>query len=170
MYRKGSNLALSGGLFANVKLNQRIKEQTEIKDIFIFPAMGDGGISYGSCIASILDSGHQPVYPLKNMFLGKLPLGTSKINEHKFRRKFHKHEELVNMTVDHLINGKIIGLINGEMEYGPRALGNRSIISNATDSTINQTLNERLNRTEFMPFAPVSLMEEAHNMYKKLVT
>lgn len=163
---KGSNLALSGGVFANVKLNQIIREKTEINDMFIFPAMGDGGISYGSCIASIVESGYQPPYPLKNMFLGNLPLGDKKMNINKFSRNFHKHEELVNRTVDHLINGKIIGLINGEMEYGPRALGNRSIIANASDPKINLTLNKRLNRTEFMPFAPVSLMSEAGNMYK----
>lgn len=163
---KRSNLALSGGLFANVKLNQKIKEQTEINDMFIFPAMGDGGISHGSCIASMVESGYQPVYPLKNVFLGKLQFSHNKIDNNKFTQKFLPHEELVNTIVDYLLNGKIIGLINEEMEYGPRALGNRSIISTATDSNTNKTLNERLNRTEFMPFAPVTLMNEAKNMYK----
>ncbi|MBH46312.1 MAG: hypothetical protein CMC93_06820 [Flavobacteriaceae bacterium] len=163
---EGSNIALSGGIFANVKLNQKIKEHTKINDIFIFPAMGDGGISHGSCIASMVESGYQPAYPLKNVFLGNLQLTNDKIDDNIFTQEFHSHAELVNITVDHLVDGKIIGLINEEMEYGPRALGNRSIISIATDSETNKTLNARLNRTEFMPFAPVTLMDEAKYMYK----
>ena len=54
----------------------------------------------------------------------------------------------------------------GRMEYGPRALGNRSIIANPNDATINDWLNERLKRTEFMPFAPASITEHADRLYK----
>jgi len=54
------------------------------------------------------------------------------------------------------------------MEYGPRALGNRSILYQATDPTVNDWLNERLNRTEFMPFAPASLFEDRHKCYKNV--
>jgi carbamoyltransferase len=62
-----------------------------------------------------------------------------------------------------LANGKIIGLYQGRMEWGPRALGNRSILATAVDSRINDTLNQRLKRTEFMPFAPLVLAEYAND-------
>ena len=71
-----------------------------------------------------------------------------------------------------LFENKIIGLWNGKIEWGPRALGNRSIILNTFDKSVNNSLNERLNRTEFMPFAPVVLNSKAKEYfpnYKKNV-
>ena len=61
--------------------------------------------------------------------------------------------------------GKIVGLFQGRMEYGPRALGNRSILARATEREINTWLNKKLNRTEFMPFAPSVLEEEAQTIF-----
>ncbi|MAO32383.1 MAG: carbamoyltransferase, partial [Crocinitomicaceae bacterium] len=66
-----------------------------------------------------------------------------------------------------LYKNKIIGLWNGPLEWGPRALGNRSIILNTFDKTVNDTLNKRLNRTEFMPFAPVVLDKCAKKYFPK---
>ena len=65
-----------------------------------------------------------------------------------------------------LANSKIIARFNGRMEYGPRALGNRSIIGAPFDKTINDWLNKKLNRTEFMPFAPSIIEEAAKNYFK----
>ena len=64
-----------------------------------------------------------------------------------------------------LHEGKVIALFNGKMEFGPRSLGNRSILSRATDPNINQSLNNKLKRTEFMPFAPITLAEKFNEMY-----
>jgi carbamoyltransferase len=64
-----------------------------------------------------------------------------------------------------LAHGKVVARFAGAMEYGPRALGNRSILSAATDPGINSWLNERLGRSEFMPFAPVTLFEHRHARY-----
>ena len=61
--------------------------------------------------------------------------------------------------------GKVVARFNGRMEYGPRALGNRSILYHAREPEVNQWLNKRLGRTEFMPFAPVTLFEERHSCY-----
>ena len=60
---------------------------------------------------------------------------------------------------------KVIALFDGRMEFGPRSLGNRSILSRATDPNINQILNNKLKRTEFMPFAPITLSENFDQMY-----
>jgi carbamoyltransferase len=64
-----------------------------------------------------------------------------------------------------LLEGKVVARFEGGMEYGPRALGNRTIMYQATDPTVNKWLNERLIRTEFMPFAPVTLWEDRDECY-----
>jgi carbamoyltransferase len=61
---------------------------------------------------------------------------------------------------------KVVARFDGPMEYGPRALGNRSNLCQATDPSINKQLNDRLKRTEFMPFAPATLSEYAHRLYQ----
>jgi carbamoyltransferase len=65
-----------------------------------------------------------------------------------------------------LAEGKVVARCAGRMEYGPRALGNRSILAQATDPTVNDWLNKRLRRTEFMPFAPILLAEDAPHYLK----
>ena len=75
--------------------------------------------------------------------------------------RFEKLEDaaLINRSAQAIHSGRIIGWFQGRMEFGPRALGNRSMVARATDGDINKWLNARLERTEFMPFAP-SVMEE----------
>jgi carbamoyltransferase len=67
-----------------------------------------------------------------------------------------------------LVQGKVIARFNGRMEYGPRALGNRSILYEAKEPEVNQWLNQRLGRTEFMPFAPATLFEHRHDCYQNI--
>jgi len=69
-------------------------------------------------------------------------------------------------VAEKLAAGKVVGLAYGRMEFGPRALGHRSILAPATDRSINDSLNERLKRTEFMPFAPVTLRSLASSCFK----
>ena len=64
--------------------------------------------------------------------------------------------------------GKVVARFNGRMEYGPRALGNRSILYHAKEPAVNQWLNQRLGRTEFMPFAPATLFEKRHECYRNV--
>ena len=74
-------------------------------------------------------------------------------------------DKKMKMAAELIHEGKIVGWFQGRMEYGPRALGTRSILARATDSTINDSLNNRLSRTEFMPFAPVTMIEYAKEYY-----
>src|SRR5690606_35010682 len=67
-----------------------------------------------------------------------------------------------------LAEGRVVARCAGRMEYGPRALGNRTILYQTTDPTVNDWLNKRLSRTEFMPFAPVTLWEHRHACYRNL--
>jgi len=160
---EGSNLCLAGGIFANVKLNQKIRECGILKKYYVFPEMGDGGISFGSTIATALKNGTN-MFSCNNMYLGPKydwnDIDLSKYNVEKF-----DDEEFVSKIVELLLKNQIIGLFFNRMEYGPRALGARSIIMQAKDPDINKIVNKRLNRTEFMPFAPFTLKEMANDMY-----
>jgi carbamoyltransferase len=74
-------------------------------------------------------------------------------------------ENTVDELVEDLSSGKVIGLVRGRMEFGPRALCNRSILYKTSDRSYNEWLNERLHRTEFMPFAPVITTELAEKAF-----
>jgi carbamoyltransferase len=161
-----SNIVLSGGVAANVKMNQKVFEIPGVKSIFIYPNMGDGGCGTGAamlaCHNCIKDSAQYetvyfgPEYSEREMELELRAAGLC-----------FEYQNPVEPTIARLIyEGKVVGRFNGRMEYGPRALGNRSILYQATKPDVNQWLNQRLGRTEFMPFAPVTLFEHRHSCYK----
>ena len=159
---KPTNICLSGGVFANVKLNQKINELANVKSLFVQPAMGDMGIPLGSLLYELSkEKGFQKKYQ-NTMSLGN----TIQLEEHEIislSEQFNicKITNFSNDVIELIKNDKIVGLVQGRAEYGPRALCNRSIIYHCKDQTINTWLNERLNRTEFMPFAPVTTLEMA---------
>jgi carbamoyltransferase len=82
--------------------------------------------------------------------------------------QFTRHENIEDEIAEQLANNRIVGRFHGRMEYGPRALGNRSILYPAQDPEVNLWLNHQLGRTEFMPFAPAALKEEGHRLFKNL--
>lgn len=157
------DIALVGGIFANVKLNQRIKEIPEVNNIYVFPHMGDGGLALGAALAPCKRS------RLENVYLG--PGYTEQEIEEELKRsnlKYSKKKNIEKEVANLLHQGEIVCRFYGRMEYGPRALGNRSILAPATDNRINKRLNDKLNRTEFMPFAPSTLKERSHSHYFNL--
>ena len=78
---------------------------------------------------------------------------------------FEQTDDLADTVADLLARKKVIAVCRGRMEFGPRALGNRSILYTPTDPSVNDWLNHQLKRTEFMPFAPVTLIEHAAECY-----
>ena len=153
------NLCLAGGIFANVQLNRRLRELPGVEAIYVFPSMGDGGVPAGAA-AHCAVSRFQAVVPLSSALLG--PEYDAKAIEKAAGGHGLLVAKFESLDVAAAINaGKIVGLFSGRMEYGPRALGSRSIIASAKDTTINDWLNKRLNRSEFMPFAPVILETDA---------
>lgn len=155
-YRK---LCFSGGLFANVKLNQKINELDWVDEIYIYPAMGDEGLSLGACIIKSVELGEwTKPKKLKNLYFG-LKYSDSQISE--ISKKFNFKIELYDpkKIAEDLNDGKIIGWFQDGFEYGPRALGARSILVRPTDIRTHEILNSRLKRYELMPFAPI-VMEE----------
>jgi carbamoyltransferase len=164
------NIILAGGLFANVKLNQFIHELKEVKNIYIHPGMGDEGLALGSSFLSLKEKKKSIKRKnLKNVYFGEEFSNQEilKILEKKNDIKYTKYsnKSLAKKVAKDLSDGKIIGLFTLRMEYGPRALGARTILADPRDKTINDWLNKRLHRTEFMPFAPVVLEEEAEKIF-----
>lgn len=161
-------IALAGGVVANVRLNQKIFELPEVDEIYIFPAMGDDGLAVGAGLHVAHQNGYA-VSPLQNIYLG--PDYSETIIKEALGRydvKFTKEKNIERKVAQLLAQGKIIARFNGRIEYGPRALGNRSILYQTIDKSVNDWLNKKLKRTEFMPFAPVTLDEYAHKCYKNL--
>jgi carbamoyltransferase len=161
-----NRVALAGGLFANVKANQRIAELPEVEKIFVHPGMGDVGVGTGAALQVAFDNERIPSYYLKDVYFGP-EYSDDEIQQalDKYGLKYERVDGIEHQIAELLANGKIVGRFDGRMEYGPRALGNRSILVQATDSSINDSLNKKLKRTEFMPFAPVILMEDADKCF-----
>lgn len=161
-----TQIALAGGLFANVRANQKIAELPGVKEVFIHPGMGDVGVGTGAALQITSENQKIRSYYLQDVYFGSEYSDDEIKNAlNKYSLKYEKHDKIEKKIAELLAKGKIIGRFNGRMEYGPRALGNRSILVQATDADINDSLNKKLNRTEFMPFAPVVLMEDAEKCF-----
>jgi carbamoyltransferase len=159
------NLCLSGGLFANVKINQRASE-LGFKHTFISPPMSDDGTALGAALEVASENREFSPRAVSSMSLGP---SFSKQDVSRIiaagKIKYKVSENPAKELAKFLQDGSILAIYQGKMEFGPRSLGNRSIVTNADDPLINQLLNDRLSRTEFMPFAPVCLMEDARKLF-----
>jgi carbamoyltransferase len=159
-------IALAGGVFANVKLNQRIAELPAVEEVFVFPNMGDGGLCAGAAwLAHAELTGRRPE-ALQTCYLGPTP-GDAEIVEalEQSGLAYRRSDDIHRTVGDYLAEGKVVARCTGPMEFGPRALGHRSILYQAGDPRVNRWLNDQLKRSEFMPFAPASLNEESERLY-----
>jgi carbamoyltransferase len=163
---KKTNVVLSGGNFANVRLNQKISEIDGVKSVYIMPAMGDGGLAVGAALWEYWSNKKWNHKLLSLAYLGPEYSDEEIQDILNFEKlSFEKKSNISKYVAEMMASGKIVGRFNGRMEWGPRALGNRSILASAKDELINQTLNDRLNRTEFMPFAPIILEDYASEYF-----
>lgn len=160
-------IVLSGGVTANVKLNQRIFEIEGVKKIFVYPNMGDGGCGTGAALHFSWPGGVKDA--ITNAYFGPSYSDAEiEASLNKAGLAFEKPENYAAEVAAHIHNGKVVARFDGRMEYGPRALGNRSIMYHAREPEVNQWLNNHLGRTEFMPFAPVTLYEARHRYYHNI--
>jgi carbamoyltransferase len=157
------HIAVAGGIFANVKLNQRIASLDCVHSLWVKPHMGDGGLSVGAALGS---AGVSP-RRFDHAYWGtdadpttiRRALSVAGLSK-------RKTASVVDRVVSTLAEGKVVARCAGAMEWGPRALGNRSILAAPFDPEINQWLNDRLKRSEFMPFAPVVRAEDVDRWFK----
>lgn len=149
-------LAVAGGIFANVALNLSLLELPEVERLYVYPHMGDGGLAVGSALAVLRPEG----FRMPRLYLG--PEFATGETEAALAGVPHSCPERPAEEVARLLAmGRVVARLSGRMEYGPRALGHRSVLAPA-DAGITDELNRRLNRTEFMPFAPAVLSDGGH--------
>ena len=159
-----TKIVLSGGVTANVKLNQRIAEIAGVESVFVYPNMGDGGCGTGAAMLASMESGVRPVFTTAYLGPDFVEQRLEKaLNDENLT--FERPADLAQTVAELLHGGAVVARYDGRMEYGPRALGNRTIMYHGRDPGVNQWLNQRLGRTEFMPFAPVTLYEARDKCY-----
>ncbi len=164
---KCENLVLAGGCGLNSVANGKILKNTLFKRFWTQPDPGDGGTSIGiaSYIYHIILE-HKRKFVLKNVFLGPR-FSTKSIK--KFLDKnnikyseFKDEKELIKITAKLIYNNKVVGWFQGRMEWGPRALGSRSILANPCNPRAKELLNSKVkHREKFRPFAPVVCEDDA---------
>jgi carbamoyltransferase len=164
----GQPICLAGGVFANVKLNKLVKEMG-FGSIFIQPAMGDGGLAFGGPLYRLAETDGLSPYRLESVYLGP------EYGEDEMRQAIRdsglearRYDEVEPVIAELLAEGRVVARFNGRMEFGPRSLGNRSILYHCSDASVNDWLNKRLDRTEFMPFAPATIEDEAADSFEGL--
>ncbi len=158
------NLAYGGGVALNSALNGKITRETPFRDVFIFPAAGDDGGAVG-CALYVYHQvlGNKKRYPLKNVFLGAE-------YEARFGTRM-RESQLLDFVSEQLIAGRVVGWFEGRSEFGPRALGHRSIIADPIDPKMKDIVNTKIKfREEFRPFAPVVLEEHARTYFPDFQT
>lgn len=164
-------LCMAGGVALNCVANGRIRRETGFRELYIQPAAGDAGTSVGAafyCQHQIL--GLPRSFVMDHAYLGP------EFGEADCRRSLDEagipyrrvdQRELVNRTADALAAGKIVGWFQGRMEFGPRALGNRSILADPRVASMKNVLNDRIkHRESFRPFSPVILEEAAGQWFE----
>ena len=155
-------LCLSGGVALNCSMNGKIAQTGIFDEIFVQPASGDAGVAAGACYMAQknLEPGLKPE-KMHNFFLGSV-FDDQEIAEAFAERdmKVTRPEDLFERTAARLAEGRIIGWFQGRAEFGPRALGNRSILTRPFPAEMKDYLNARVKfREEFRPFAPAVLVD-----------
>lgn len=167
-----SNVALAGGLFANVKLNQEILKLDAVDDVYIHPNMGDGGLGMGAAYAKWAEIKSENDEACSPRFLQTVYHGPSYSHQsvrdalESSSLEYEERDDFIDRVGQYLADGYVVGRYSGALEYGPRALGNRSILVAPTDESMQDWLNQRLDRTEFMPFAPSILQDHIDDYFQ----
>ncbi len=170
------NLCLAGGVALNCVGNGRLLRENIFEDIWIQPAAGDAGGALGAALMAYFDYLDNP-RTVKNSksFQGGSYFGPEYSNDaikkllvaKNIPHKFLNNDQLFDQVSDLLIDQKVIGWFQGKMEFGPRALGNRSILGDARSSEMQKKMNLKIKyRESFRPFAPSVLAEEISNWFE----
>ena len=167
-----NNLCLSGGVAANIIMSLAIYERTMFKNIYVYPAMADDGLAIGSAILTAISLG-QDIRWLKNFSMPYFGDSFSRDQVKDTLDGFDNisYEDLGNNWPEKaaisVSEGKICALFHGRMEFGPRALGNRSIIANPMLEDTRQRINSTVKRRPaYQPFCPSILEEERERLFQ----
>src|SRR5439155_15470518 len=156
-------LALAGGVVSNVKATRQIRLLPEVEDVFVFPHMGDGGLALGAAVSEATPSGEIPHIDLSRLDRG--PAYDRSVIESSLRAAGLPAAcagDLPCRVAELLAGGRIVMWFQGAMEYGPRALGHRSVLARPDRADLRDRLNLVLKRRVwYQPFCPSMLESEA---------
>ena len=162
------NVAFSGGVSMNIKANQEILRLSEVSHLSVPGSGGDESLAIGSIFALLFDKGYdiEDIEPLRDLYLGS-HVTKDEINEFIKINDLHEKYKITHSVTSHdiaelLANAEIVARFAGKMEFGQRALGNRSILSNPSNRENVKIINDIIKQRDFwMPFAPTILYEDA---------
>jgi carbamoyltransferase len=166
-------ICLAGGTCSNIKVNMLIKNLPEVKDVYVFPHMGDGGLAMGSAMVANYNLKGVSRYDFKDVYFGpqfsndyiKEVLERNELKNVKYKYVKEIEKEVARIIYD----GKIVFWFQGRMEYGPRALGNRSILAPPHSEEIKNELNlVQKKRVWYQPFCPTMLIDDAKKLLEDL--
>ena len=168
---KSKNICIAGGVALNSVANQKLFDNTKFKDIFVYPACSDAGIPFGLCIWTLYNHPKFKIYKRKNFKLKNAYSGiTYKEEDIQFILKKYKIKSKKNDLKEaalFLAEGKILGWFQNGSEYGPRALGSRSILADSRNPKMQDIVNNRVkHRENYRPFAPAVLEEDYKKFFK----
>jgi carbamoyltransferase len=166
------NLCLAGGVALNSKANGKILATGAVDKLFVQPASGDDGVCLGAALAPYLDGGGKlRVRKMRHAYLG--PQSTENEIEkvlQTYKLRSTRQADVAPVAAEMLAAGKILGWFQGRMEFGPRALGSRSILADPRDPEMNAKVNNAVKFREWWrPFAP-SLLAETASEYLESAT
>jgi carbamoyltransferase len=165
-------VAFAGGNILNVKANQKVLEIQEVEDAFFYPAAGDEGTATGAALQTYYDTCQADGAKAEHCPLEDLYYGPEYDNEaiwqaikaQDLTAIATKHGEISHVVGDLLANQNIVARFDGRLEWGPRALGNRSILADPRNQRVVRELNTAVKQRDFwMPFAPTILEERMHD-------
>lgn len=162
------NVALAGGVFSNIKVNMRIRELPMVSKDFVFPHMGDGGLALGAALCANYELNKTTNYDFNNLSLG-LDYKDEEVKEilRKHNLHFENNDNIAQEAARLISQNEIVFWFQGRMEYGPRALGHRSILALPDSEKIRDQLNLKLKmRVWYQPFCPSVLEEDAGKILK----
>jgi len=171
---KQKAVCLAGGVAFNCVANGKIFRETPFEQMYVQPAAGDAGLALGAAFFvehQVL--GRPRNFVMEHAYWGpgfseeqiRAAVRNSRLAEQGYMVRELSEEEAIRVAAQHVADGKILGWFQGRAEWGPRALGNRSIVADARRAEMKQILNERIKHREtFRPFAP-SVLEEATGEY-----
>ncbi len=168
-----SKLCIAGGVGLNSVANHRILRETPFEEIFIQPAAGDGGGALGAALwADNMLLGNKRAFRMDHAYWGQARTPTARRSNSCSEngipyQRIENDDRLLDLAVGRLQQGNVIGWYQGRFEWGPRALGNRSIIADARNPDMKDIVNTKIKfREPYRPFAPSVLAERAEEFFE----
>jgi carbamoyltransferase len=168
------NLCLAGGVTANIIMSLNIFERTPFKNIHVFPAMADDGTALGAALIYAVEKG-EDIRWVKEKYM---PYYGPAVDKEEIQTALKEFSNLIEweylgdkwpeIAADEVVEDKIVAVVQGRMEFGPRALGNRSIIANAFNPATKDKINSTVKRRPwYQPFCPSILEEDRERLFEE---